>query len=66
MLTTTTKFFKISLLIILCFWASFGSAQKYKDMMDDVKYNVYDVIEEGKAYFKNRDKHINSIKRANE
>ncbi|QTD37355.1 PKD domain-containing protein [Polaribacter batillariae] len=32
------------------------NAQDYKEMMEDTKYNVYDVIKAGNQYFKNKDK----------
>ncbi|SEP99186.1 Por secretion system C-terminal sorting domain-containing protein [Hyunsoonleella jejuensis] len=45
-------------LMMLCLLTCFTmvNAQDYKTMMDDPKYNVYDVIQKGNAYFKNRDK----------
>ena len=45
-------------LMMLCLLTCFTmvNAQDYKTMMDDPNYNVYDVIQKGNAYFKNRDK----------
>jgi len=50
---------KTQFIVLPFFLLVFGfvvNAQKYKDLMADPSYNVYDVIKEGNLYFKNKDK----------
>ena len=46
-----------SLLIVFIFvFVNFSFSQQWKEMANDINVNVYDVVAEAEAYFKNIDK----------
>ena len=50
------SFFKIAFILLFFLFASSLSAQKYKQMMNDMRVNINDVKVEAEKYFANRDK----------